>query len=375
MDAALRVYAVDDDQLILDILTGILDGFCQLETFSSGDLCLKRVAEQKPDLFLLDVSMPEIDGYALCRHLKEDWDTQDVPVYFVSGHDDIETRLICYEAGGDDFIIKPFEPAELQRKLAVAGRLLAEKKALHEQAGYAQKTAMSAMVSMGELGVVLQFLSKSFACATADELAAAVLEAMQQYDLQAAVQFRLGDEVLSVSQNGVNLPLEVSVLNHVQHSGRIFHFKSRCVFNYGQVTLMVNNMPVDDADRCGRIRDNGALLAEGAEARLRAIELEILTQRRRSGIESALPRLHDTLDAVQSNYRRNCFSLTQVMIEFQEALMKSYVHLGLTEDQEERMTAMASEFMQRMVGTQDESLQIVGQLEALAKSLEGLLRK
>lgn len=375
MDTALRVYAVDDDQLILDILTGILDGFCQLETFSSGDLCLKRVAEQKPDLFLLDVSMPEIDGYALCRHLKEDWDTQDVPVYFVSGHDDIETRLICYEAGGDDFIIKPFEPAELQRKLAVAGRLLAEKKALHEQAGYAQKTAMSAMVSMGELGVVLQFLSKSFACATADELAAAVLEAMQQYDLQAAVQFRLGDEVLSVSQNGVNLPLEVSVLNHVQHSGRIFHFKSRCVFNYGQVTLMVNNMPVDDADRCGRIRDNGALLAEGAEARLRAIELEILTQRRRSGIESALPRLHDTLDAVQSNYRRNCFSLTQVMIEFQEALMKSYVHLGLTEDQEERMTAMASEFMQRMVGTQDESLQIVGQLEALAKSLEGLLRK
>ncbi|UCV12482.1 response regulator [Dechloromonas denitrificans] len=375
MDAALRVYAVDDDQLILDILTGILDGFCQLETFSSGDLCLKRVAEQKPDLFLLDVSMPEIDGYALCRHLKEDWDTQDVPVYFVSGHDDIETRLICYEAGGDDFIIKPFEPAELQRKLAVAGRLLAEKKALHEQAGYAQKTAMSAMVSMGELGVVLQFLSKSFACATADELAAAVLEAMQQYDLQAAVQFRLGGEVLSVSQNGVNLPLEVSVLNHVQHSGRIFHFKSRCVFNYGQVTLMVNNMPVDDADRCGRIRDNGALLAEGAEARLRAIELEILTQRRRSGIESALPRLHDTLDAVQSNYRRNCFSLTQVMIEFQEALMKSYVHLGLTEDQEERMTAMASEFMQRMVGTQDESLQIVGQLEALAKSLEGLLRK
>lgn len=375
MDAALRVYAVDDDQLILDILTGILDGFCQLETFSSGDLCLKRVAEQKPDLFLLDVSMPEIDGYALCRHLKEDWDTQDIPVYFVSGHDDIETRLICYEAGGDDFIIKPFEPAELQRKLAVAGRLLAEKKALHEQAGYAQKTAMSAMVSMGELGVVLQFLSKSFACATADELAAAVLEAMQQYDLQAAVQFRLGDEVLSVSQNGVNLPLEVSVLNHVQHSGRIFHFKSRCVFNYGQVTLMVNNMPVDDADRCGRIRDNGALLAEGAEARLRAIELEILTQRRRSGIESALPRLHDTLDAVQSNYRRNCFSLTQVMIEFQEALMKSYVHLGLTEDQEERMTAMASEFMQRMVGTQDESLQIVGQLEALAKSLEGLLRK
>lgn len=210
---------------------------------------------------------------------------------------------------------------ELQAILLEALRL---KEALHEQAGYAQKTAMSAMVSMGELGVVLQFLSKSFACATADELAAAVLEAMQQYDLQAAVQFRLGDDVLSVSQNGVNLPLEVSVLNHVQHSGRIFSLQIALRFQLRAGHLDAGTTaPVDDADRCGRIRDNGALLAEGAEARLRAIELEILTQRRRSGIESALPRLHDTLDAVQSNYRRNCFSLTQVMIEFQEALMKS----------------------------------------------------
>jgi hypothetical protein len=110
---------------------------------------------------------------------------------------------------------------------------------------------------------VLQFLSKSFACNTVDELASELLQAMGQYDLQAAVQMRLGDEVLSLSQNGHNVPLEVSVLNHVRNSGRIFQFKSRCAFNYGRVTLMVNNMPLEDSDRCGRIRDNGALLAEG----------------------------------------------------------------------------------------------------------------
>ena len=375
MDVSLRVFVVDDDPIILEILSGTMAGVCQLETFSSAESCLNRLADLKPDLFLLDVSMPVMDGYELCRRLKDDWETQDIPVLFVSANDDSDTRLLCYEAGGDDFIQKPFEHAELLGKLKVAGRILADKKALREQAGYAQRTAMAAMVSMGELGVVLQFLSKSFACATPEELSAALLDAMQQYDLQAAVQLRMSDAVLSVSQNGVNVPLEVSVLNHVQHSGRIFHFKSRCVFNYGQVTLMVNNMPVEDADRCGRIRDNGALLAEGAEARLRAIELERLTQTRRNGIEQALPRVHDTLDAVQSSYRRNCFSLTQVMIEFQEALMKSYVHLGLTEDQEERLTVMANEFMQRMVGTQDESLLIVAQLEALAERLESLLKK
>jgi CheY-like chemotaxis protein len=374
MDVSLRVFVVDDDSIVLDMLAGMLDGLCTTETFTSAEACLARVADVKPDLFLLDILMPGMDGYALCRRLKEDWDTQDIPVLFVSAHDDTDTRLLCYEAGGDDFIQKPFEPAELLGKLKVASRILAEKKALHEQAGYAQRTAMAAMVSMGELGVVLQFLSKSFACANVDELASAVIDAMRQYDLQAAVQMRLGDEVLSLSQNGHNVPLEVSVLNHVKDSGRIFQFKSRCVFNYGRVTLMVNNMPLEDADRCGRIRDNGALLAEGAEARLRAIETEMQAARRRAGIEAALPRLYSTLDDVQGNYRRNCFELTQVMIDFQETLTKAFIHLGLMERQEEQLSNMANEFMLRMVGTQDASLEIVHRLESLANDLKTHLK-
>ncbi len=239
MENNLRVFVVDDDAIILDVLRATLAAECELHTFASAEACLGALADVKPDLFLLDVSMPVMDGYALCRQLKDDWDTQDIPVVFISASDNNETRMLCYEAGGDDFIQKPFDPAELLSKLGVAGRILAEKKALREQAGYAQRTAMAAMVSMGELGVVLQFLSKSFACNTLDELAAALLDAMQQYDLQAAVQMRIGNEVLTLSHNGRNVPLEVSVLNHVRESGRIFQFKSRCVFNYGQVTLLV----------------------------------------------------------------------------------------------------------------------------------------
>lgn len=373
MENNLRVFVVDDDAIILDVLRATLAAECELHTFASAEACLSALADVKPDLFLLDVSMPVMDGYALCRQLKDDWDTQDIPVVFISASDNNETRMLCYEAGGDDFIQKPFDPAELLSKLGVAGRILAEKKALREQAGYAQRTAMAAMVSMGELGVVLQFLSKSFACNTLDELAAALLDAMQQYDLQAAVQMRIGDEVLTLSHNGRNVPLEVSVLNHVRESGRIFQFKSRCVFNYGQVTLLVKNMPLEDAERCGRIRDNGALLAEGADARLRAIETEMLAARRRAGIESALPRLYSTLDGVQANYRRNCFELTQVMIDFQEQLAKAFISLGLMERQEEQLSSMANDFVTRLVGTQDASLEIVGHLEALAEDLKVLL--
>ncbi len=373
MAEELLVFVVDDDPIILDVLASVLGESSRVETFGSGRECLERTAAQTPDLFLLDVSMPEIDGYALCRQLKEDWSTQDVPVLFLSASDDVETRLACYEAGGDDFIRKPFNPDELLSKLEVSRRLLADKRALREQAGYAQRTAMSAMASMGELGVVLQFLSRSFACRTLEELARGLLDAIGQYDLHGAVQLRLDGQVLSLSPNGHDLPLEVSVLNHVREAGRIFQFRSRCVFNYGEVTLLINDMPLDDAERCGRIRDNAALLAEGAEARRQALAAESLAQQRRQGIEAALPDLQKTLDAVQDNYRRNCYELTQLMVEFEETLAKSFINLGLTESQEEELTAMASGFMRRMVGTQDQALGIVDQLRELAQRLGRLV--
>lgn len=374
MDSGLLVFIVDDDEIILTVLREILAEQCAVECFASAEACRARLVERKPDMLLLDLTLPGMDGYTFCRELKDDWETQDIPVVFVSASDDIETRLSCYEAGGEDFIIKPFAPAEIQCKLQVAERIIASKRTLNEQAGYAQRTALSAMTSMGELGVVLQFLSRSFACDDVEALAAAILEASRQWDLQAAVQLRLDGRVYSVSANGAEVPLEVAVLNHMRNSGRIFQFKSRCVFNYGNVTLLLNNMPLDDDERAGRIRDNVALLAEGADARMQAIESDLRARRRREGIEAVLPRVQQVVQSVQANYRRSSFELTQSMVEFEQVLVKAFVSLGLTEEQEEFLTGITGEQMRTMAESQDQGSQIVGQLQELADSLEKLLR-
>lgn len=366
------VFVVDDDPMILEIIHTVLADNFAVETFLTAQSCIDRLQSVQPSMLLLDVTMPDIDGLSLCRQIKEMDGTQNVHVTFVSGSDDIETRLACYEAGGSDFILKPFEPAELHSKVAITQQRLSEKAALREQAGFAQEAAMSAMTSMGELGTVLQFLSKSFSCSSTLELGQAVLSTLEQYQLQGAVQIRIDHQETTISPNGLNTPLEVSILNHVKNSGRIFQFKRRCVFNYGPITLLVNNMPIEDADRSGRIRDNVAILAEGAAARLQTIEVELSNRRRQQGIEEALPQVNGALDKIQGNYRRNCFELTQVMIEFQEHLLKSYVHLGLTQNQEDFITNIAHTYMEKMVANQDQSLAIVGDLEALAHKLEKL---
>lgn len=371
-DCDFHVFVVDDEPLMLELTASVLEEGCCVETFATGGACLERTQVRVPDMFLLDVRMPGMDGYALCRALKDCPVTADVPVTFVSAFDTIEARLAGYEAGGEDFIVKPFEPAELLRKVQVARHIGEEKRQLREMAGMAQRTAFSAMTSMGELGTVLEFLRKSFACGDARTLAGAILDALGQYGLDGAVQVRLGGAAHCLSASGSDLPLETSILNHVRTQGRIFEFKSRSVYNYGGITVLVKNMPLDDPERCGRIRDNLAILAEGADARCQAIEAEAATRRTREGAGAALARVHAALDILRRRHQIAQCEHTQLLVEIQEGLMKSFISLGLTEGQENAMVDFVRAQFERLRSCSEDAVDISDQLESLAQDLQKL---
>lgn len=372
MDKRFLVFIVDDEPMMLEAVQLVLEDECEIECFTSAADCLARLAARTPDMFLLDVLLPGIDGLELCRRLKADFDASGLPVVFVSGYDTIETRLSCYEAGGEDFIVKPFNPGELRSKIAVARRLLAEKKSLHESAGYAQRTAFSAMSSMGELGIVIEFLRRSYASATAPDLARGMIAALTQYGLRGAVQIRLGDDVLTLSEEGVDIPLETAVLNHVRHQGRIFEFGNRGVYNFGGVTLLVNNMPLDDAERCGRLRDNLALLAEGADGRRQSIEVERANRRTRDGIGAALDGLYQALETLRYGHQQEQAHYTLIMVEVQEAMGKAFIGLGLTDRQEAQLIDLIQRQMERLQQRQAFDHQVATQIEQLGQALKAL---
>lgn len=369
MDDGFLVFVVDDDILMLEMVVDLLRDDCKVEAFISAQECLQRLHQQKPDMFLLDISMPDVDGYDLCRILKDKRDTSDIPVTFVSANDSAEARLLGYEAGGEDFITKPFAPDELQLKVQVARRITANKRALAAQAGAAKQNVMAVKSGISELTEVAHFLTRAISCQNPQEIGQALLDVLHRYDLDGAVQLRVWGESISLSPNGRDLPLEVSVLNNVRTAGRVFQFKSRCVFNYEHLTLMVNNMPLADAERCGRIRDNGALLAEGAEARLLAIESNPLAAaQRKSAGNDALPRLQAALAELQASTQQDNGRLNTLMIEYQEQLAMCLGGLGLTEAQEADLIEMANDYMRRMLATQEGNPAAIAKLVALASS-------
>lgn len=114
-----KILAIDDDSNNLLVISEILKSDFEIKTCTCGLDCIDILKQFKADVVLLDISMPEISGYDVCRKIRQHEDFSDINVMFLSGLSHVEDRLAGYEAGGDDFICKPFDYEELQAKINV----------------------------------------------------------------------------------------------------------------------------------------------------------------------------------------------------------------------------------------------------------------
>lgn len=114
---AIKILVVDDDAHIREVVRFALAkaGFEVIEA-GDGQKALELFRRTKPDLVVLDITMPELDGLAVCRELRK---TSDVPILFLSSRTDEVDRVVGLEIGGDDYVIKPFSPRELVARVQV----------------------------------------------------------------------------------------------------------------------------------------------------------------------------------------------------------------------------------------------------------------
>lgn len=374
MSSSFKVFAVDDDPVVLNIILAILEPDCQIQAFPDAEDCLRQLESERPDLFLLDISLPGMDGYTLCRQIKDDSNLRRIPVIFVSGRDTIEERIKGYDAGGEDFIVKPFEPEELLRKFMVAQSMVQNQRSLAGQLEDAELLSSLVMASMDETGILLQFMSKLIAMESTEEIAGGLLELMQRYRLDGVVQTRVGSDTQTLSTAGKNLPLEVAVIEHVRDQGRIFEFRQRSVHNFERVTLMINNLPLGDPDFCGRLRDHLSVAAQGVDSRLKALQAENDSRRAQEGILSALENVGDTIMELRDAHQRNSDDSSKLVVDLQETLLNSFYRLGLTDNQEKYLQDMVGDFMTRMVALLNRGEKTQGALQRLNSKL-GQLRQ
>ena len=144
-----RVLLVDDAKANLDILVEGLKSDHKLSLALNGEMALQIAARTPPDLVLLDIVMPGLDGYEVCRRLRQMPETAEVPIMFLSSLEEVQDKTRGFEAGANDYLTKPFEMLEVKARVRSLLKAKAYSDAVKEQ--IASELRVAREIQMGML--------------------------------------------------------------------------------------------------------------------------------------------------------------------------------------------------------------------------------
>lgn len=128
----IKILVVDDQPVNIQIIHQMLNADYQIFMATSGAQAISLCQSNPPDLLLLDVVMPELDGVATCRLLKQQPELAHIPVIFVTGMQSQEEEVVCWEAGGADFVLKPVNAVTLKHRIKTQVKLLQQARLLQQ---------------------------------------------------------------------------------------------------------------------------------------------------------------------------------------------------------------------------------------------------
>jgi len=350
-----RVMVVDDDITTSTIIgAGLQRAGFQVFKAVSGMACLEQIDQIEPEVLIIDIMMPEMDGYETCRRVREKFGAEVLSIIFLSGQDSLDDRLQAYEAGGDDFMSKPFSVKEVCRKIEVEVNLKHSWRQYAQAARERESASIAVMDSLRESNVELSFTRRTLNCRTLQSLAELATKSMNSYSLTCHVQIRAPSTTITWTADGEACPLETSVFDRTNGLGRTFQFRSRFIVNYERFSLLIVNMPIDDEALSGNIRDVAAMIAEAGDAavenivvqmdaRDRAMQLSALA----ADAEASVTDLHHKFELRQNLVRQEL----QRMVSWIEGM---YYRMGLSDHQEQMISNTAHETVSHVMALMDE---------------------
>ena len=249
------VLAIDDDKYVHHIIEESLAEFCKIIHAKDGDEGLRLTNKYNPDIILLDIEMPGMSGYDVCKTIKQSQNTQDIPVMFLSSKIELSDRVKGYSVGASDYITKPFNAEELIARIKVLYEYRQKCAKLKLDIVKANKTAEIAMTESGDMGRIMRYVGQSYHANNFQSLSEYFFTFFAPLNLDVVVVFWYQSKGIFYSQQSGVCPLEQELLEQHRHAQRFVDIGSSTIINYPKVSLLIKNMPVDNDALYGRYKD------------------------------------------------------------------------------------------------------------------------
>lgn len=304
--------------------------------------------DSQPDIILLDVEMPGINGFDVCSKLKQQTETKDIPIMFLSSRSSLEERIKGYNSGADDYIVKPFEREELLARINVLYQYKKQSQILKQDIKHAQNTAAVAMTDYSDMGRAMRYVSQTYGLKSLTRLSECLFEFFSPLQLNVVTAFWLDSGNEFFSNNSAVCPLEKELMLNAKESDRFIDFGVRTIINYPNVSLLVKNMPVDDAPLYGRYKDLFPHILEATNAKLGTLELH-------NQLSEQAQQITNTFELIDSTLRKQIESLytnSKISVELIETLYHQFCttipSLSLESDQEEYILASVEQTVESL---------------------------
>jgi len=240
MESSLNVQLVllaDDNPVNLGVLCNALSGEqLELAVATNGQMVLEMARAEPPDLILLDVQMPVLDGFEACRRLKEDPKTRDIPVIFMTSLNELDSRIRGFSLGAVDYISKPFEEAELLARVRTQLALRSMTRALQEQNLKLEKQNARLEEQFHYIEALQKNLEREL---DSDRVVARLMQAVQEYARpKCAVLLISLEDTLSVVSVIAGSQVRTGLREPLSDSHLVAHSVVQCVLDTRQVVML-----------------------------------------------------------------------------------------------------------------------------------------
>jgi CheY-like chemotaxis protein len=372
MSSKALILCVDDEPVNLIIMEELLQDNYELITVDSGESCLQQVEIQKPDLILLDVNMPEIDGLETCARLKADVVTAEIPIIFVSALASQTELMAGYEAGGDDYITKPFSEEILQKKLQIVLASQQRKQELKQISEQAVEALRDNLSDTDELGMVIEFLHQCQTVSTLDELARNVFDCLREFELDSSLLILDEPENRIWFSDDIERPMESQILASLRGQDSVVSFGTRLAISSDHATILVRNLPAGQ-EKIARVRGYLTILIGGLDSRIDAMQRESLLDQRGQLLARVLQATRDNLGSIDDLHQQQKTRSGEIISALGIEIEKSIVKLNLTKQQENALMRIIESSAVQIESVYDDSLKFDHQFQDVIEDLSRAL--
>ncbi|WNO10146.1 DNA-binding response regulator [Teredinibacter sp. KSP-S5-2] len=311
-----------------------IQSFFEADSTADVDEAVEMVSSKDYKAVVFDTMEAGDLDIELCESVLSHAELIKLPVVILTRSYSLQDKLKAFDIGFDDFIDGSITKDEVCARItkSIFHRIATDQ--LSSRLEMANQTARSALVDNSDLGANIQFLLSVHSCDNLDQLGQQFFATIERYGLHCSLQMRsiMGEK--NMEAHGMAKDLESQLLTQLKGSDRYIDFGKRTIINFDRVSLLIKNMPIDDAEKYGSIKDNTFSLIQGMNARIIALEDKHRLLEERESLRKLSKDVQVVMMTLQESYQTVMNQIATEVENMSELVQARVPSFALTEGDE-----------------------------------------